>query len=179
MNEEVDLEIIKKAITAACQELVKKKYYDREWTSMILHEVLKTMPDGLLCCCSSCRDTDSDCKPCYSEWLYDMTWYKEDTTTHRLKSVVLVLESEWLKSDYELRYDFEKLLQAKCKTKVFICQCCRAIKIARDGIKAYGANDKNERYLIAVYNDSKKGFIFRKFDGTGEKTEDDKLEEAQ
>lgn len=55
------------------------------------------------------------------EWLYDLVWYEEDNHG-RLMKLPLVMESEW-KTDYHaIKYDFEKLLQAKADLKVMVFQ---------------------------------------------------------
>lgn len=175
MNEEidVDLEEIKAALDDVCLKLTIEHHCETKWTRDVLQSVADIAPENVLLC-SSCF-SKSRRPHCYAEWLYDMTWYTEGEQ-NRLIKIVLVLESEWLTSEHELKYDFEKLLQAKCKTKVFICQSEKAKSIAEEGIKAYAKENKtyhneDERYLIAIYEDSKESgkgrFHYHLFNGVG------------
>jgi len=68
----------------------------------------------------------------YSEWLFDLTWYKynKDADLGLGLEIGLVLESEWSNHYSDLKYDFEKLLVAKSPYKVFVFQATEAEKTA-------------------------------------------------
>jgi hypothetical protein len=156
---------IKCAIEEASDYLQKtKEQHNRERTRTIFKYVSaeKVLPSDVSCCCSLFRHAR---RPnCYVEWLYDMTWYKEDKNC-KLMEIVLVLESEWSHLDYEVKYDFEKLLQAKCKLKVLVCEFDDAFNLVEEGIKQYQDKNRDELYLVAKYTGAK--FDCLVFDGNG------------
>ena len=85
-----------------------------------------------------------------------------------LNKLLLVVESEWSTSPYEIKYDFEKLLVAKCDVKVMITQSDQAKSIVKKGIIQYSSRkDRSEVYLLANYNANKQDFDFQQFDGEG------------
>lgn len=102
-----------------------------------------------------------------AEWLFDMTWYKENENG-QLRELVMVLESEWTKSYTAIKYDFEKLLICKCPLKVMICQWPKGDLInlfekIESSINAFGSTN-NETYLLVVLDSSTdKEFIFETF----------------
>jgi hypothetical protein len=159
---------IRKAIDDACEQLTISHHRDQEWTHEILSKISKMRSKDDYCC-SSCF-SHSKLPDCYPEWLYDLTLYREKD--NHLKSLSLVLESEWSYSKHELQYDFEKLIQAKCKNKVFICQNETFVELAQEGIRTFEEGGKSEEwYLIAIFQEGKgeRGkFQFRLLDGTGE-----------
>lgn len=105
-----------------------------------------------------------------------MIWYKDDphfkdgdiAGLHRsLKEVVLVLESEWSHSNWDIQYDFEKLLVAKSPIKVMIVDDVGSmgISIVENGLKRfdtrnYGVDDYEELYLLAQYEIASGDFAF-------------------
>ena len=102
-----------------------------------------------------------------AEWLFDMTWYKENEKG-QLIELVMVLESEWAKSFAGIKYDFEKLLISKCPLKVMICQWTKAdiqnlFDKIESSINAFGSST-DETYLLVVLDSSTdKEFIFKTF----------------
>ncbi len=94
---------------------------------------------------------------CNRQWLYDLIWFKNNEYNH-LVELSLVLESEWSKNIYEIKYDFEKLLVAKAPIKVMICQengnVEDLIKMFNLGIDYYSKKDCCETYLIAIFIES-------------------------
>ena len=73
---------------------------------------------------------------CEREWLYDMVWYRNVLPGH-LREIGLVLESEWHKDPFQIRYDFEKLLIAKSPKKVMVFRMLKRQRavIAFNGIR--------------------------------------------
>jgi hypothetical protein len=102
-----------------------------------------------------------------AEWLFDMTWYKENEKG-QLSELVMVLESEWTKSYAAIKYDFEKLLISKCPLKVMICQWPKAdiqnlFDKIESSINAFGSST-DETYLLVVLDSSTDNeFIFETF----------------
>jgi len=107
------------------------------------------------------------------EWLYDMIWYKEikdetddkDIWPNRMSDVVLVAESEWSSSISEIRYDFQKLIQANARIKLLVCDGVNEDEYASlvKDIELFEHRDPQERYLFAIYDgrDGVKKFHYR------------------
>jgi len=100
-------------------------------------------------------------------WLYDLIWYLEEDSIwpNRLKDVILVLESEWSTSLGEIRYDFQKLVQAKSWLKVLICQDMNndmKHELIAD-IEAFESKNMSEIYLFASYDNAKGMFIYETY----------------
>lgn len=85
---------------------------DGEWTHD-LKVILQKLGDKLLyiTCASGFK------KSVESEWLFDLTWYKQ--VDKRLE-IGLVMESEWLPSIDEIKHDFQKLLIARADHRLMI-----------------------------------------------------------
>lgn len=102
-----------------------------------------------------------------AEWLYDMVWYEEteEGDDRRLVDVPLVLESEWMKSTGQIRYDFEKLLVANARHRVLICQAApinrnSVLSYLRDAVKQYRLGRAGDRFLIALLDSVEEEFEF-------------------
>ena len=90
------------------------------------------------------------------EWLYDLIWYKEEEGF--LKSVPLVVESEWDRSYKGIQYDFEKLLVARAEYKIMIFQATGDIKTEyfkkmKHGIDLFQADAITETYMLCCYDE--------------------------
>jgi hypothetical protein len=108
---------------------------DPEWTKAVKTEIgLLGERLGLEVCAGGVEKREGWCP----EWLFDLTWYHGDG---QVKSIPLVLESEWLRDDKDLRVDFEKLLVAKSKVKVFVFQTKTAERM----------NDVHNRLISAIH----------------------------
>ena len=111
-------------------------------------EVLKTMGDATL----KQLATELPERPEFQrQWLFDLTWY--EGSDRGALAVPLVLESEWL-HDYErLREDFEKLLVAKAKTKVFVFEAPTSeidefLSRLTQAISIFRGGSQGEAYLL-------------------------------
>jgi hypothetical protein len=92
------------------------------------------------------------------EWLYDLCWCSNSPDNQKLLNVTLVLESEWRMKHEEIKRDFEKLLIAKAKFKVFVFQAkgqnvAKRFKELEQGIHTYQDGSLGEVYLLACYDD--------------------------
>jgi len=104
-------------------------------------------------------------------WLYDVSWYRTNGYGHAegyqvLVEVSLVLESEWSRHWADIRYDFEKLLQAKAGIKVMVFeQCDETVEVISEklvaSIRAFGRHDPDECYVLAGFNHDPRGFEVR------------------
>lgn len=122
-------------ITKTIKELLQKEAEIREF------EVLPNGNDG--------------------QWLYDLIWYKNNNEGF-LESIELILESELSYGLNHIKYDFEKLLQAKSKNKIMIC-ISGNLKI--DTIKDYcqksvDAYQWENRILLLILDDHDTGNFF-------------------
>lgn len=97
-------------------------------------------------------------------WLYDLSWYRDKN--EELVEVPMVLESEWSRHWKSIRFDFEKLLQAKAGIKVMIFEE-RDISLEKiwgnllSSIRAFGKHDGDECYLLAGLVGVQPGFQVR------------------
>ena len=101
-----------------------------------------------------------------NEWLCDLIWYRINTN-NRLESVPVVLESEWSMDDYEIRYDFEKLLLANSPVKVMIFQdygdnAIETFEKLQIGITEFGLGIPCI-YILACYQWNKRRFEIKQF----------------
>lgn len=146
-----------------------------DWTKAILHKLYE-------CARGKCYGDRFYACPSYEEgwqegeWLYDMIWYKDDRKfqdgeipgLHRsLQEIVLVLESEWSHSNWDIQYDFEKLLVAKSPIKVMIVddvgdmgKCIVENGLKRFDTSSYTVNGYEELYLLAQYENETGDFAF-------------------
>ena len=99
--------------------------------------------------------------PGCSEWLFDVTWIKNEGEF--IKDTVMLCESEWDLGKYSIDYDFTKLLLPKAELKVMIFN--QRTMSAGDGliqsfkkqIKLYRKSTNGEKYLFScwVWEDKK------------------------
>jgi len=97
-------------------------------------------------------------------WLYDLVWYR--SPEGHLAEVYLVLESEWSYDEYDIRYDFEKLLLAKATLKVMVFQAGESEMEARfalleRGIDTFRKRSTDETYILAGLKVPITEFVFR------------------
>jgi len=85
-------------------------------------------------------------------------------------NLTLVMESEWSKKYGEIKYDFEKLLIAKAKFKVFVFQAKSQNVVSylnelEKGIHIYQGGSVGEIYLLACYDYMTDEFEIRRVPG--------------
>lgn len=95
-----------------------------------------------------------------NEWLYDLIWYKDDSTKNDvykpgLMEIPLVLESEWDLDFKEIKYDFEKLLLSNSKLKVMICQCHKSNlgklkEYFSQAVDRFSRRHSDELFLVSI-----------------------------
>lgn len=107
------------------------------------------------------------------EWLYDFVWY--DNNEFGLNDVFLVVESEWKNPwgnedyGYDIQYDFEKLILARCVYKLMIFEGENFEENSQylDALKAVVKNCKltniGDRYMFAAWDKEKQEFHFDLF----------------
>lgn len=118
---------------------------------------------------NECRVCTSGFKGEYdTEWLYDMVWYKEETTEDEIKyltEVPLVMESEWNLHFNHIKYDFEKLLLANANLKLFVCYVHSDLRQHRlnyfeKAVKNYKYGKEEDTFLIAMLDYNENEFYF-------------------
>ena len=105
-----------------------------------------------------------------NEWLYDMVWYKS-TDGKIIEELKMILESEWKKDFNSHQYDFQKLIQSKCKLKIFMFRVgtetdvITRIKELIKLVKEYDTSNSKETYLFAGWddNDDSSGFSYYQY----------------
>lgn len=102
-----------------------------------------------------------------SQWLFDLVWFQNDDQSF-LRQVVLVLESEWSQSLWDIQYDFEKLLVAKAPYKVMIFQVrSDSAEPVWDYLKAavcaFSASTSDEVYFLACFHEPTHRFEIKRF----------------
>jgi len=102
------------------------------------------------------------------EWLYDLCWYSR--TNDEEFHVGLVLESEWAHDYYDLRFDFEKLLCAKARYKIFVFEAYddvleKHLAALESAIKKCKFSSIGETYILAAYQPARREFRIQKIEG--------------
>ena len=103
-----------------------------------------------------------------SEWLYDLTWYSNNTD-NSLKDIPLVMECEWSRDVSALKFDFQKLVQARARIRIMIFQgfedeINKTLQMIKDEIDSFELSQKGDLYLIAALNMNKGEFQFKKIE---------------
>ncbi len=105
---------------------------------------------------------------CEKEWLFDLVWYRNEPKEH-LREIGLVLESEWSRDPFQIKYDFEKLLVAKSPIKVMLFRDDRdnlpeLWSLLETGIRNFQPFQPlpaGEKYILAAYENAKGAFSVR------------------
>lgn len=131
---------------------------DGRWTAAILETVRQLGKSFRYEVCPDNEDLSG-------EWLYDLVWYRNNEAD-QIVDIPLVLESEWSRHWGRIRYDFEKLVQAKAGLKVMVFQADGDELNELYGkllasIQAFGRGASAERYLFAAFQESEYAFAFR------------------
>ena len=145
------IEAIKECLCNVAKKLNEEhRTLNSEWTKMCLGELA-----GL----GERKEYGYQAAPCprCSEhgWLYDLIWWEGENGG--MKDLILALESEWSPSIQSVRYDFQKLVQARARIKVLICDALspEGRKALISDIDNFEQNDNDGEYLFAVYNGDK------------------------
>jgi hypothetical protein len=153
-------ERIRSAICSIPNQLPRNGIGDRVWTKAVFKSLADLGVTLKYQICSSSSDGEFD-----GGWLYDLIWYENDTNG-QLKSVPLILESEWHKAYDRIKYDFEKLLVGRARYKVIIFQASgkrmlEYFKMMKSGIKAFRGPHFDERYLLVCFDETRWVFEIR------------------
>lgn len=103
----------------------------------------------------------------WGEWLYDMTWYKEDQYGNMI-SMPLILECEW-NPDIPIDPDFQKLIQSRAERRIYIfeqsenCKIKQKIDRHKQEISKFNYSHAGDRYLFAGIGWKPRDFTFDLF----------------
>ena len=106
-------------------------------------------------------------EPKFGEWLVDLVRFDADIGGWgaKLSRIRLAMESEWLKDDKEVLYDFYKLLAVKADYRVMICEVKAGrvkerLELFREAYNGFGPKYPGERMLMACWDDHLGKFEF-------------------
>ncbi|MBN8567519.1 MAG: hypothetical protein J0M25_12395 [Flavobacteriales bacterium] len=148
---------IEKDIFTEIDKLIKKAYAEKwggnkMWTQKIKETLSEMVEKYKYISSSSIKDGGR-------EWLYDLIWFKNDEEGY-FSELVLCMESEWYMDWNQIKYDFDKLLISNATHKLMICQAYEdkmdeILDNFQQSINRYQLGNKNERFMISIYNASK------------------------
>jgi len=112
------------------------------------------------------------------EWLFDLVWVREVRGGDwKLKDLILVMESEWSPSRDDQKYDFQKLIVAKARIKLFVFQekgeqeLLAAVGEFLEMAKTFRNLDESEFYIFAgCARHEDERFHFYCYDGAGKES---------
>jgi len=136
---------------------------DAEWTAAVKRSLITLgRARGYVVCAAGFPDE------CEKEWLFDLVWYRNEPQEH-LREIGLILESEWSRDPFHIKFDFEKLLIAKCPIKVMVFQdykdnLPKIWSLLETGIRTFHSQPAGERYILAAYENTKGDFSVRTID---------------
>lgn len=98
--------------------------------------------------------------PFENEWLYEVAWTSSNELG--LKRVEMVYKSELAKNFNGIKAEFEKLLLANAKMKIFVCTTIPGMdeeiqNYFEKAIQNYEAHAPNTRFLILIWDDTDTG----------------------
>lgn len=153
--------IIKKTLTETARRLQSEGAMDnRRWTHDCFNSLVTI---GRQIGYGVCPEPDI----MKGEWLYDLIWYTEEECEwpNRVTDVVLACESEWAQKLCDIRYDFQKLVQAKSRLKMLISRELTDDEFAmlKQDIECFMRKDESEIYIFAMWvgnNDKDRPFRY-------------------
>ena len=141
------IEGIKVCLADAARHLAEEgRMSNREWTKACLGKLSSLGEDRYgyqAAPCSRCGEHG---------WLYDLIWWEGEDGS--MTDLILALESEWSWSAREVRYDFQKLVQARARIKVLISDALsfEECGVLISDINNFKQNENDGVYLFAMYN---------------------------
>jgi hypothetical protein len=149
------IEAIKECLSNVAKKLNEEhRTLNSEWTKMCLGE-LAALGE------SKFKYQAAPCPRCVEHgWLYDLIWWKGKKG--EMTDLILALESEWSPSIQFVRYDFQKLIQARARIKVLISDSLKSedCQTLIADIDNFEQNENDGEYLFAMYNGNSKTFEF-------------------
>jgi len=100
------------------------------------------------------------------EWLYDLIWAYGEGEPWIFMEMPLALECEWSRYDEDILWDFDKLLIARSKYKIFIFtkktdnEVNDLFKKLKIHILSFRTTQTGDRYFLAGYSWERNQFIF-------------------
>ena len=133
-----------------------------EWTRMIKSEICKLGKERKYGVCSSGYDGADD-----GEWLFDLIWCYSEGDPPFFLEMPLGLGCEWSFDDHKIWWDFEKLLIARTKYRVFIFNKKTSKEVENlmiqfeKAINKFRGTQSGDRYLLAGYSKKDKKFLIK------------------
>ncbi len=133
---------------------------DGEWTAAIKRSLIKLgRTRGYNVCASGFPDE------CEKRVAFDLVWYRNEPQEH-LREIGLIVESEWSRDPFHIKYDFEKLLIAKSPIKVMVFQdykdnLAKLWSLLETGISTFQTEPAREKYFLVAYENAKNAFAVR------------------
>ena len=135
-----------------------------KWWTTRIKDALCQLGHNVNCVVSAngCEAADDN-----TEWLFDMIWWAG--SNDNFEELILAMECEWSLSEYEIWWDFNKLLVVRSKYRVFIFNRSNDELIKnmfdqfKEAIKNFKSSNFGDRYLLAGYSSNKVDFIFEHF----------------
>jgi hypothetical protein len=145
----------------------KEKWHDTQWT-IELKNIFKNVADKyeykVFASIPGCTD---------GEWLWDVTWadFTQDNKNefddyYAIKSIPLIMESEWIIKPNDIYNDFDKLIFGKADIKIFIYQSINSININKTNDILKKRIDKSEstttkeKYCAIAFNKDTQEFEY-------------------
>jgi hypothetical protein len=155
----IEIQIAKELLTGDGWIIGERADTQSNWTRAVndvLKKVAKTFNSEYLI---ACKHKDIHDSP---EWLYDFVCYHENELG--LFDVIFVAESEWMswggRNFEKIKYDFEKLLLARCDIRVMFFEekgestIINIIDKLNSIVKHCKMTKRDDRYMYAAYNKS-------------------------
>lgn len=100
------------------------------------------------------------------EWLFDFTAIEFNEENYEMRTIYLIVESEWSKNLEDIKYDFQKLICARSKLRLMIFQgnstdsIQSTINELMRLVHAFEFSNKSDEYMFACWNNQKGSFEF-------------------
>jgi hypothetical protein len=153
---------IKTILEAMSNKTAASKWSNSEWTGQIKDLICKLGEnEGCHVCASGTKKKER-----WGEWLYDVTWFKNDKKDKFIAYFPLVLECEW-GDEKEVIYDFQKLLLARSRHRVIIfgeerkkSNAQEIIEKLKEEVRRFTASQSGDRYFFAGWDYNTDKFEF-------------------
>lgn len=122
----------------------------KKWTKRIKDEICK-LAEKYECNADASGYKDT------SEWLFDLIWWTKSKDNYFLE-LILAMECEWSLGGHDIWVDFEKLLIARTKYRIFIFEqklqdeVREYFKEFKKAIQKFKGTQAGDRYLLAGFS---------------------------
>jgi hypothetical protein len=155
---DTDIQKILNEVVIASKGTLNGGLPDLEWTRRIKNSLVDLADNN------NYDVTANSCNAKDEEWLFDMTF--GETQDDQFLDMPFAMESEWSRNQSEIDKDFEKLLVAKARLKLFIFQkggkdeIIKEIERLKGKIDMFKIRFPGERYMLAGYSINDNEFFY-------------------